>query len=72
MAKFRGKETVFAKCDPAKNIMNIQEGGVRLSTVSTTDNEAVIVDLDHVIWGGEPAPARCLQTVVRRYCQEHL
>ena len=62
MAKFRGKETVFAKCDPAKNIMNIQEGGVRLSTVSTTDNEAVIVDLDHVIWGGtrpRPLLANC-------------
>jgi response regulator RpfG family c-di-GMP phosphodiesterase len=27
--KFRGKETVFAQGDPAKNVMHIQEGGVK-------------------------------------------
>jgi CRP-like cAMP-binding protein len=31
VAKFRGKDTVFAQGDPAKNVLYIQEGGVKLT-----------------------------------------
>src|ERR1700719_515430 len=35
IAKFRGKETVFSQGDPAKNVIYIQEGGVKLSVANT-------------------------------------
>ena len=31
VGKFRAKETVFAQGDPAKNVMYIQDGGVKLT-----------------------------------------
>ena len=40
--KLRGKETVFAQGDPAKNVMYIQEGGVKLTVVNETGKEAVV------------------------------
>jgi CRP-like cAMP-binding protein len=40
--KFRGKDTVFAQGDPAKSVMYIQEGGVRLTVVNGTGKEAVV------------------------------
>jgi CRP/FNR family transcriptional regulator, cyclic AMP receptor protein len=45
VAKFRAKETVFAQGDPAKNVMYIQEGGVRLTVVNKTGKEAVVAIL---------------------------
>jgi CRP/FNR family transcriptional regulator, cyclic AMP receptor protein len=43
--KFRGKETVFAQGNPAKNVMYIQEGGVKLTVVNETGKEAVVAIL---------------------------
>src|ERR1700692_2114808 len=45
VGKFRASETVFAQGDPAKNVMYIQEGGVKLSVVNTSGREAVIAIL---------------------------
>ncbi|MGB9245405.1 MAG: Crp/Fnr family transcriptional regulator [Candidatus Acidiferrales bacterium] len=45
VGKFRAKETVFAQGDPAKNVMYIQEGSVKLSVVNTSGREAVIAIL---------------------------
>src|SRR6195256_3066607 len=45
VGKFRKKETVFAQGDPAKNVMYIQEGGVKLSVVNETGKEAVVAVL---------------------------
>jgi len=45
LAKFRGKETVFAQGDPANNVMYIQEGGVRLTVVNETGKEAIVAIL---------------------------
>jgi CRP-like cAMP-binding protein len=42
LAKFRGKETVFAQGDPANNVMYIQEGGVKLTVVNETGKEAIV------------------------------
>jgi CRP/FNR family transcriptional regulator, cyclic AMP receptor protein len=43
--KFRAKETVFAQGDPAKQVMYIQEGGVKLTVVNETGKEAVVAIL---------------------------
>ena len=43
--KFRRKETVFAQGDPAKHVMYIQEGGVKLTVVNETGKEAVVAIL---------------------------
>ena len=43
--KFRGKETVFAQGDPARNVMYIQEGGVKLTVVNESGKEAVVAIL---------------------------
>src|SRR5216684_8964115 len=43
--KFRGKETVFAQGAPARNVMYIQEGGVKLSVVNEVGKEAVVAIL---------------------------
>ena len=40
--KLRGKETIFTQGDPAKSIMYIQEGGVRLTVVNQPGREAVV------------------------------
>ena len=45
LAKFRGKETVFAQGDPANNVMYIQDGGVKLTVVSETGKEAIVAIL---------------------------
>ena len=45
VTKFRAKETVFAQGDPAKHVMYIQEGGVKLSVVNQTGKEAVVAIL---------------------------
>ena len=45
VAEFRGRETVFGQGDPAKSVMYIQEGGVKLSVVNETGKEAVVAIL---------------------------
>jgi len=45
VGKFRAKETVFAQGDPARNVMYIQDGGVKLAVVNTSGREAVIAIL---------------------------
>jgi CRP/FNR family transcriptional regulator, cyclic AMP receptor protein len=45
VGKFRGKETVFTQGDPAKNVMYIQEGAVKLTVVNETVKEAVVAIL---------------------------
>jgi CRP/FNR family cyclic AMP-dependent transcriptional regulator len=42
IAKFRGKETIFSQGDPAKNVIYIQEGGVKLTVVNAAGKEAVV------------------------------
>jgi CRP/FNR family cyclic AMP-dependent transcriptional regulator len=42
---FRGRETVFAQGDIAKNVMYIQEGRVKLTVVNQTGKEAVVAVL---------------------------
>ena len=45
VADFRGREIVFGQGDPAKSVMYIQEGGVKLSVVNETGKEAVVAIL---------------------------
>ena len=45
LASFEGKQTVFAQGDPAKNVMYIQEGGVKLTVVNEAGKEAVVAIL---------------------------
>ncbi len=42
IAKYRGKDTVFAQGDPAENVLYIQEGGVKLTVVNETGKEAIV------------------------------
>ena len=44
-ATFRRKETIFAQGDPARSVLYIQEGGVKLSVVNETGKEAVVAIL---------------------------
>lgn len=57
MAKFRGKEIVFSQGDPAKNVMYIQEGGVKLTVITTAGKEAVVAILGAGEFCGEPCLA---------------
>jgi CRP/FNR family cyclic AMP-dependent transcriptional regulator len=45
VAKFGSKESVFAQGDPAKSVMYIQEGRVKLTVVNTSGKEAVVAIL---------------------------
>jgi CRP/FNR family cyclic AMP-dependent transcriptional regulator len=45
VTEFRARETVFGQGDPAKSVMYIQEGGVKLSVVNETGKEAVVAIL---------------------------
>jgi CRP/FNR family transcriptional regulator, cyclic AMP receptor protein len=45
VAEFRRKEAIFSQGDPAKNVLYIQKGGVRLSVVNETGKEAVVAIL---------------------------
>ncbi len=42
---FRNKGTIFSQGDPAKNVLYIQKGAVRLSVVNETGKEAVVAVL---------------------------
>src|SRR6202789_2302781 len=43
--EFKKKETIFSQGDPAKNVLYIQKGSVRLSVVNETGKEAVVAIL---------------------------
>jgi CRP/FNR family cyclic AMP-dependent transcriptional regulator len=45
VAEFMKKETIFSQGDPAKHVLYIQKGGVRLSVVNETGKEAVVAVL---------------------------
>lgn len=45
VANFTKKETVFSQGDPARNVMYIQEGGVKLTVVNNSGKEAVVAIL---------------------------
>jgi CRP/FNR family transcriptional regulator, cyclic AMP receptor protein len=45
VVKFGAKETVFAQGDPARNVIYIQEGSVKLSVVNEVGKEAVVAIL---------------------------
>lgn len=42
VVEFKRKETIFSQGDPAKNVLYIQKGGVRLSVVNESGKEAVV------------------------------
>lgn len=65
VAKFRGKETIFSQGDPAKNVMYIQGGGVKLTVVNTAGKEAVVAILGAGDFCGESCLANqpvCMAT----------
>jgi CRP-like cAMP-binding protein len=45
VTEFRKKEAVFSQGDPAKNVLYIRKGGVRLSVVNEAGKEAVVAVL---------------------------
>jgi CRP/FNR family transcriptional regulator, cyclic AMP receptor protein len=45
VARFEAKETVFSQGDPARNVMYVQEGGVKLTVVNGAGKEAVVAIL---------------------------
>src|ERR1700690_795881 len=45
IVEFPKKTTVFAQGDPAKNVMYIQQGGVKLTVVNGVGKEAVVAVL---------------------------
>jgi CRP/FNR family transcriptional regulator, cyclic AMP receptor protein len=45
LLKFRRVEKIYSQGDPARSVMYIQEGGVRLSVVSESGKEAVVTVL---------------------------
>jgi CRP/FNR family cyclic AMP-dependent transcriptional regulator len=45
VVKFGAKETVFAQGDPARNVIYIQDGSVKLSVVNEVGKEAVVAIL---------------------------
>ena len=45
VVEFRRKETIFSQGDPSKNVLYIQQGGVKLCVVNETGKEAVVAML---------------------------
>jgi CRP/FNR family transcriptional regulator, cyclic AMP receptor protein len=45
VTEFKKKEAIFSQGDPAQNVLYIRKGGVRLSVVNETGNEAVVAIL---------------------------
>ncbi len=62
IAKFRIKETVFAQGDPAKNVMYIQEGCVKLTVINENGNEAVV----GVLGPGDFLGVKCIASLSSR------
>jgi CRP/FNR family transcriptional regulator, cyclic AMP receptor protein len=62
---FRANETIFSQGDPAKNVLYIQEGGVKLTVVNTVGKEAVVAVLGSGDFVGEACLAgqsQCMAT----------
>ena len=53
VAKFARKEIVFAQGDPARNVLYIQEGGLKLTVVNNSGKEAVVASLGRGDFFGE-------------------
>ena len=53
VGKFQAKEAVFTQGEPAKNVMYIQEGGIRLTVVNKIGREAVVAILGRGDFFGE-------------------
>ena len=67
IGKFQSKETVFSQGDPAKTVMYIQEGGVRLTVVNAAGREAVVAVLGPGDFFGEGCLAGqsiCMATAI--------
>lgn len=65
--KFGIKETVFAQGNPAKSVLYIQEGGVKLTVVNETGKEAVVAILGPGDFFGEGCLAGqsiCMATAI--------
>jgi|SRR5271170_2284290 len=45
VSRFQAKETIFAQGDPAKTVIYIQEGSIKLAVVNETGKEAVLAIL---------------------------
>jgi len=64
---FKAKETIFTQGDLAKDVIYIQEGGIKLTVVSETGREAVVAVLGPGDFFGEGCLAgqpRCMATAV--------
>ena len=67
VSKFQRKEIVFSQGDPAKNVMYIQEGGVKLTVVNETGKEAVVAIVGPGDFFGEGCLAgqsKCMATAI--------
>ena len=53
VTEFKKKQAVFSQGDPAKSVLYIQKGGVRLSVVNETGKEAVVAILEPGDFFGE-------------------
>ena len=53
VGRFAARETIFAQGDPAKSVIYIQEGGVKLSVVNEVGKEAVVAILGPGYFFGE-------------------
>jgi CRP/FNR family transcriptional regulator, cyclic AMP receptor protein len=65
VTRFEAKETVFAQGDPAKNVIYIQQGSVKLTVVNETGKEAVVAILkpgDFVGEGCLAGQSTCMMT----------
>jgi CRP/FNR family transcriptional regulator, cyclic AMP receptor protein len=65
VGKFQGKATVFSQGDLARNVMYIQDGGVKLTVVNATGKEAVVAILGPGDFLGEGCLAgqpKCIAT----------
>jgi CRP-like cAMP-binding protein len=67
VAKYAGKETVFAQGDPTKNVLYIQDGGVKLTVLNESGREAVVAVLGPGDFFGEGCLAGqtvCMATAI--------
>jgi len=67
LSKFRKKETVFSQGDPAKSVMYIQEGSVKLTVVNERGKEAVVAILGPGDFLGEgclTGQSKCMATAI--------
>lgn len=61
ISKFRKKETLFVQGDPAKTVMYIQEGSVKLKVVNESGKEAVVALLGPGDFLGQGCPYGTVQ-----------